>query len=102
MSDFWSGMAQMNLWTMIVLTTLIGTVGSVLTAAFRATSRTARAKLLASEGEVTRLGKVIGDMQDDMEKMRGRLAVLERLATDGDRGLAAEIERLRRDQRPTI
>jgi hypothetical protein len=95
MSDFWGGMAQMNLWAMIVLTCLIGTVGSVFTAAFRASSRHAKAKILASEGEVQRLGQVISSMNADMDKMRDRIAVLERLVTDDDRRLSDEISRLR-------
>jgi hypothetical protein len=95
MSDFWSGMSQMNLWAMIVLTTLIGTVGSVLTAAFRTSSRNARAKILANQGEVERLGAVISNMNGEMDKMRDRLAVLERLVTDDDRRLSEEIGRLR-------
>jgi outer membrane murein-binding lipoprotein Lpp len=95
MSDFWGAMSGMNLWAMIVLTTLIGTVGSVITAAFRASSRHAKAKILASDGEVQRLGAVIASMNGDMDKMRDRLAVLERLVTDDDRRLSEEISRLR-------
>jgi hypothetical protein len=80
---------------MIVLTTLIGTVGSVLTAAFRTSSRHAKARILAGQGEVERLSAVIGAMNGDMDKMRDRIAVLERLVTDDDRRLSEEINRLR-------
>lgn len=85
----------MNLWEMIVLTTLIGTVGSVLTAAFRGSSHRTRDRIQASQSEVERLGAVIGSMNGDMDKMRDRLAVLERLVTDDDRRLSEEIGRLR-------
>ena len=85
----------MNLWDMIVLTTLIGTAGSVIMAGFRTASRSSRAKILAGQGEIERLSAVIGDMNGEMGKMRDRLAVLERLVTDDDRRLSDEINRLR-------
>lgn len=85
----------MNLWEMIVLTTLIGTVGSVLTAVFRGASHRTRARFLEGQNEVARLGAVIDNMNGDMNRMRDRLAVLERLVTDDDRRLSEEIGRLR-------
>ena len=44
--------------------------------------------------------RLISDMARQIEKLSDRVAVLERLATDEDRKLANEIERLRRDDRP--
>lgn len=39
------------------------------------------------------------EMLSEIQRLKDRVAVLERLATDGDRKLAGEIERLRSDQR---
>lgn len=39
------------------------------------------------------------EMMAEVQRLKDRVAVLERLATDGDRKLAGEIERLRSDQR---
>jgi len=47
--------------------------------------------LAISGGEATRA---------ELESLRERVAVLERLLTDDDRKLAGEIERLRRDNSP--
>ena len=41
---------------------------------------------------------LIGEMHAEMDKLKDRVRVLERLATDGDRNLATEIERLRRTE----
>lgn len=38
------------------------------------------------------------DMRSEIHGLRERVRVLERLATDGDRKLAGDIERLRRDE----
>ena len=38
-------------------------------------------------------------MMTEIQRLKDRVAVLERLATDGDRKLAGEIDRLRSDQR---
>jgi hypothetical protein len=37
------------------------------------------------------------EMLRELQRLKDRVAVLERLATDGDRKLAGEIDRLRRD-----
>ncbi len=39
------------------------------------------------------------EMTSEIQRLKDRVAVLERLATDGDRKLAGEIERLRSDSR---
>ena len=39
------------------------------------------------------------EMTSEIQRLKDRVAVLERLATDGDRKLAGEIDRLRSDQR---
>ena len=39
------------------------------------------------------------EMMSELQRLKDRVAVLERLATDGDRKLAGEIDRLRDDRR---
>lgn len=53
----------------------------------------------AGGGEVARLGQVLEATQTEMAKLRERVQVLEKLATDDDRRLAGDIERLRSEQR---
>ncbi len=43
---------------------------------------------------------IIGSMQQQIDKLTDRVAVLERLVTDDDRRLAREIDSLRRDRPP--
>ncbi len=43
---------------------------------------------------------IIGAMQQQIDKLTDRVAVLERLVTDDDRRLAREIDSLRRDRPP--
>jgi hypothetical protein len=46
--------------------------------------------------------RLITDMAGKIDKLSSRVAVLEKLLTDEDRKLASEIERLRRDDRPSV
>jgi phage shock protein B len=46
--------------------------------------------------------RLISQMTTQIEKLSSRVAVLEKLVTDEDRSLAAQIERLRRDDRPSV
>jgi phage shock protein B len=45
---------------------------------------------------------VIGQMQQQIDKLTDRVAVLERLVTDDDRRLAREIDSLRDRSRPPV
>lgn len=54
-----------------------------------------RLGLQASGGEVARLEQILAATQAEMVKLRERVQVLERLATDDDRQLSSDIERLR-------
>jgi hypothetical protein len=56
-----------------------------------------RLKIKAAGSEAADLKALVGDMHSEITKLKDRVRVLERLATDGDRNLADEIERLRRD-----
>ena len=53
----------------------------------------------AGEGEAGHLATIVAANEAEMAKLRQRVEVLERLATDGDRKLAGDIERLRSEQR---
>ena len=54
----------------------------------------------ASRGLSSRDDAVVGAMQQQIDKLTDRVAVLERLVTDDDRRLAREIDGLRRDRPP--
>jgi cell division protein FtsB len=55
--------------------------------------------LKAGSGDVARLAQVLESTQAEMARLRERVQVLEKLATDDDRRLAGDIERLRAEQR---
>ena len=48
--------------------------------------------------EADQLRGVIGEMHNDITKLKDRVRVLEKLVTDDDRRLASEIESLRRTE----
>ena len=86
----------MGLFEFILAMTLICTVGGVITTGMQTGKRRAGVRALKAENEEMRA--LIGDLHGEVGKLRDRVRVLERLATDGDRNLAAEIERLRRTE----
>ncbi len=86
----------MGLFEFIIGIVLVCTVGGVITNAMQLERR--RLKVKATSSEAEELKALVGDMHGEIEKLRARVRVLERLATDGDRTLAEEIERLRRDE----
>jgi phage shock protein B len=61
------------------------------------TARTRRAEL--SSGPSREDEAIIGQMQQQIDRLTDRVAVLERLVTDDDRRLSREIDSLR-DRRP--
>ncbi|HOZ27035.1 MAG TPA: hypothetical protein PLH23_01830 [Hyphomonadaceae bacterium] len=54
-----------------------------------------RLALKAGVGDAGRIEQILAANQAEMAKLRERVQVLERLATDDDRKLAGDIERLR-------
>lgn len=54
----------------------------------------AKAAIKSGGAEAARLEGVVTEMQGEMQRLRDRVAVLERLVTDDDRRLSAEISRL--------
>jgi hypothetical protein len=86
----------MGLFEFILAMTLICTVGGIVTTGMQTGKRRGGVRALKAENEEMRA--LIGDLHGEVGKLRDRVRVLERLATDGDRNLAAEIERLRRTE----
>jgi hypothetical protein len=87
----------MGVFEFILGIVLICTIGGIVTNGMQLEKRRLKARGAASS-EAEELRAVIGDMHGEITKLRDRVRVLERLATDGDRNLAAEIERLRREE----
>jgi uncharacterized protein HemX len=54
-----------------------------------------RLALKAGQGDAGRIEQILAANQAEIAKLRERVQVLERLATDDDRKLAGDIERLR-------
>jgi hypothetical protein len=86
----------MGMFEFILGMVLICTIGGIVTNGMELEKR--RLKVNAVSGEAEELRAVISDMLGEMGKLKDRVRVLERLATDGDRNLATEIERLRRTE----
>lgn len=64
----------------------------------KAETEKARAKA-AGDGDSATIKTVLADNAAEIARLRNRVEVLERLATDGDRKLAGEIDRLRSEER---
>lgn len=86
----------MGLWEFLLGMTIVTTIGGVITAGLKTERHRLRSR--DTEGEAAELKAMIADMHGDIIKLRDRVNVLERLATDGDRNLAAEIDRLNREK----
>ena len=86
----------MGLFEFILAMTLICTIGGIITTGMQTGKRRAGVRALKAENEEMRA--LIGDLHGEVGKLKDRVRVLERLATDGDRNLANEIERLRRTE----
>jgi hypothetical protein len=86
----------MGMFEFLLGMTLICTIGGVVTTAMQTGKSRAGARAMAAENEEMRA--LIANLHGEVGKLRDRVRVLERLATDGDRNLATEIERLRRTE----
>ena len=64
----------------------------------KATIEQTRAKAMNLE-DANSMKRLVADNTAEISRLRARVEVLERLATDGDRQLAGDIERLRSEQR---
>ena len=59
----------------------------------------AKAAIKSGGADAARLEGVVTEMQGEVQRLRDRVAVLERLVTDDDRRLSAEISRLSAGER---
>lgn len=63
------------------------------------TQKMARINARGGGEAADRLERIVAEQAAEMQKMRDRISVLEKLVTDDDRRLAGEIEKLRREDR---
>jgi uncharacterized membrane-anchored protein YhcB (DUF1043 family) len=84
----------LGLWDMIVVVTVIGCITGVIT-----TYIEGKAKHAAKGKKFSDLQAQLEAYQAEVQGLRDRVGVLEKLATDDDRRLAGEIDRLRGDAR---
>jgi len=90
----------MDLMTMIVAVVAIILVFSLVLTILAFKHEEKRMGLLsAGKSDVTRIEQELAATQAEVGKLRARVQVLEKLATDGDRRLAGEIDRLRSEER---
>ncbi len=75
---------------------VLGTVSSIITGGLKVEREKIRARSRGADGETDQLRGIVGDLHQDVAKLKDRVRVLEKLVTDDDRRLADEIERLRR------
>lgn len=75
---------------------VLGTVSSIITGGIKLERDKVRASKRGADGETDQLRGIVGDLHQDVAKLKDRVRVLEKLVTDDDRRLADEIERLRR------
>jgi len=88
----------MGFWEFVIVITVIGVVGNIIQSGMKLERQRLRSKTLTGEAEEQR--GLIAEMHAEIVKLRDRVNVLEKLATDDDRKLASEIERLRGENRP--
>jgi hypothetical protein len=89
----------MGMFEFIIILVGITTVGGIITNGMEVEKRRLKLKAGQADGEVEALKNLVADMHGEMSVLKDRVRVLERIATDGDRNLASEIERLRREDR---
>jgi uncharacterized protein YlxW (UPF0749 family) len=85
------------IWIMMFAIPLVAIIGGLSTQRLK---MRLEAGQTAASGQVAQLTAELAQTRTDMARLQDRVNVLERLATDGDRKLANDIDRLRRDDRP--
>jgi hypothetical protein len=88
----------MNIWEIIPIMVfaipLVAIIGSLSTQRLKMKLEAGQAE---ATGQVAQLVAELAQTRADVARLQDRVNVLERLATDGDRKLATDIERLRRN-----
>lgn len=77
---------------------VVGSVSGVLTSKHKLERERVRARSFAAADDSDALRGVVGDLHQEVRRLRERVQVLEKLVTDDDRRLSDEIERLRRSE----
>lgn len=93
---------HLGVFEFIIILVGIGSVSGIITSGMQIEKRRLKLKAARADGEVEALKDLVTDMHGEISTLKQRVQVLERLATDGDRHLAAEIERLRRDAQTSL
>lgn len=86
----------MGMFEFIIAIVLIGTVSGIVTGGMKLEREKIRAKARGYAEDNDVLQGVVGELHEEVAKLKDRVRVLEKLVTDDDRRLADEIERLRR------
>lgn len=93
---------HLGVFEFIIILVAIGSVSGIITSGMQIEKRRLKLKASQADGEVEALKNLVADMHGEISALKQRVQVLERLATDGDRHLASEIERLRRDAQTSL
>jgi uncharacterized protein YlxW (UPF0749 family) len=88
----------MGFFEFVLAVIVIGTIAKVITGGMKTERVRMKAHAYGYGEETEQLRGVVGEMHSEISKLRERVRVLEKLATDDDRRLADEIERLRRTE----
>ena len=92
----------MDLMTMIIVIVLVVLGFSLIVVKWGLAHEEKRMELQASRkgapAEVARLEQILAATQTEMARLKERVQILEKLATDDDRRLASDIERLRANE----
>ncbi len=86
----------MSVFEFVIGLVILGTVSGVITGGMKLEREKIRAKASRYGEDADALRGVVGEMHQEITKLKDRVRVLEKLVTDDDRRLADEIERLRR------
>jgi hypothetical protein len=89
---------HLGFWEFVLGMMIIGSISSIITGGMSIEKRKLRVRQAEAEAGGGELKSVVDEMHKEIMRLRERVQVLERLATDDDRRLADEIERLRRSE----
>jgi len=89
---------HLGVFEFVIALVILGTVSSIITGGMKIEREKIRARSRGVDGDAEQLRGIVGDLHQDVAKLKDRVRVLEKLVTDDDRRLADEIERLRRTE----
>ncbi len=87
---------SIGVFEFVICLVVLGTISSIITGGLKVEREKIKARSRGAEGETEQLRGIVGDLHQDVARLKDRVRVLERLVTDDDRRLADEIERLQR------